>query len=169
MIGRMQLSTEISYPGTTPDDAFALVVDPKFRAAVCEATLALAYDVGIDETDDGGASVRVDRTVPAQVPDFVKKLVGETLDVRQTEDWSAADTDGSRTADIRIEIVGQPAAMTGTIVLEQTSDGCREVVSGQVKVSIPFLGGKIEPEVAKAIVTAMKVEQKTGREWLAKS
>jgi Protein of unknown function (DUF2505) len=169
MIGRMQLSTEISYPGATPDDAFALVVDPKFRAAVCEATLALAYDVGIDETDGGGASVRVDRTVPAQVPDFVKKLVGETLDVRQTEDWSAPDADGSRTADIRVEIVGQPAGMTGTIVLETTADGCREVVSGQVKVSIPFLGGKIEPEVAKAIVTAMRVEQKTGREWLAKS
>ena len=44
----------------------------------------------------------------------------------------------------------------------------RELVTGQVKVAIPFLGGKIEPEIAKGIVTAMRVEQKTGREWLAK-
>jgi hypothetical protein len=168
MIARMELSAEISYPGATPDEAFALAIDPKFRAAVCEATKALGYDVGIDETDDGGASVRVDRTMWAEVPDFVKKLVGETLDVRQTENWSAADAEGRRTADIRVEIVGQPAKMTGTIVLEPTSDGCREVVSGQVKVSIPFLGGKIEPDVAKAIVTGIKVEQKTGLEWLAK-
>ena len=168
MIARMELSAEISYPGATPDEAFALVVDPKFRAAVCEATMALGYDVGIDEKDDGGAMVRVDRTMPAEVPDFVKKLVGETLDVRQTEEWSAPDAEGRRTADIRVDVVGQPAGMTGTIVLEPTPDGCREIVSGQVKVSIPFLGGKIEPEVAKNLVTAMKVEQKTGREWLAK-
>jgi hypothetical protein len=169
MIGRMDLSAEISYPGATPDEAFALVVDPKFRSAVCEATMALGYDVGIDETEGGGASVRVDRTMPAQVPDFVKKLVGETLDIRQTEDWSAPDAEGRRTADILVEVLGQPAKMTGTVVLEPTPDGCREFISGQVKVSIPFLGGKIEPEVAKAIVTGIKVQQKTGREWLAKS
>jgi hypothetical protein len=71
MIGRMDLSAELSYPGATTDEAFALVVDPKFRAAVCEATGALSYDVGIDEKDGGGASIRVDRTMPAQVPDFV--------------------------------------------------------------------------------------------------
>jgi Protein of unknown function (DUF2505) len=167
MIGGMDLNAEISYPGATPDDAFALIVDPKFRSAVCEATMALGHDVGVDEKADGGATVRVDRTMPAEVPDFVKKLVGETLDVRQTEDWSAPDADGRRTADVLVEIVGQPARMTGTLVLEPTDDGCREVVSGQVKVSIPFLGGKIEPEIAKSIITAAKVEQKTGREWLA--
>ena len=130
--------------------------------------MALGYDVGIDETGGGGSLVRVDRTMPAEVPDFVKKLVGETLDVRQTEEWSAPDGDGRRTADIRIEVVGQPARMTGVIVLEPTAEGCREVVTGQVKVSIPFLGGKIEPEIAKAIRRAMRVEEKTGREWLAK-
>jgi hypothetical protein len=167
MIGRMDLSAEISYPGATTDEAFALVVDPQFRAAVCKATMALSYDVGIDPKDGGGASVRVDRTVPAEVPDFVKKLVGETLDVRQTEDWSAPDAEGRRTADVRVEVVGQPAKMTGSVVLEPTSDGCHEVVTGKVKVSIPLLGGKIEPEIAKGILTALKVEQQTGREWLA--
>jgi hypothetical protein len=165
----MDLTAEISYPSATPAEAFALITDPKFRAAVCEATMALGYDVGIDENDDGSASVRVDRTMPAQVPDFVKKLVGQTLDVRQTEDWSAADSEGRRTADIRVEVVGQPAKMTGTIVLEPTTEGCRQAINGQVKVSIPFLGGKIEPEIAKGILTAIKVEQKTGRAWLAKN
>jgi hypothetical protein len=168
MIGRMDFGAEISYPGATPDEAFALVVDPKFRAAVCEATMALKYDVSIDEDASGGAFVRVERTMPAEVPDFVKKLVGQTLDVRQTENWSAPGADGRRTADVRVDVVGQPAKMTGTIVLEPTSDGCHEVVTGQVKVSIPLLGGRIEPEIAKGILTAIKVEQKTGREWLAK-
>jgi hypothetical protein len=169
MICRMDLTAEITYPGATPDQAYALVVDPQFRAAVCEATKALSYDVGVDERDGTGASVRVDRTMPAEVPDFVKKLVGKTLEVRQTEDWSAPDAQGRRTADVRVDVVGQPATMTGVIVLEATPDGCREVITGQVKVSIPFLGGKIEPEIAKGIRAAIKAEQKTGREWLATS
>jgi hypothetical protein len=167
MIGGMDLTAEINYPSATPDQAFALIVDPKFREEVCEATMARRCDVDIDERDDGGVYVRVDRTMPAQVPEFVKKLVGQTIDVRQTEDWSAPDGDGRRSADIRLEVVGQPAKMTGTIVLEPTPDGCRAAINGQVRVSIPFLGGKIEPEVAKAIVTAIKVEQKTARAWLA--
>jgi hypothetical protein len=164
----MDLTAEITYPSASPDEAFALIVDPKFRAAVCEATMALGFDVGIDEHDDGSASVRVDRTMPAQVPDFVRKLVGQTLDVRQTEEWSAPDGDGRRTADIRVDVVGQPARMTGKALLEATAEGCRESITGQVKVSIPFLGGKIEPEIAKGILTAIKVEQKTGRAWLAR-
>lgn len=168
MIGRMELSAEISYPGATPDQAYALAVDPEFRAAVCEATRALGYDVGIDARDGSGASVRVDRTMPAELPDFVKKLVGQTLEVRQTEEWSAPDAQGRRTADVRVDVVGQPATMTGVIVLEATPDGCRQVITGQVKVSIPFLGSKIEPEIAKGIRAAIKAEQNTGREWLAK-
>jgi hypothetical protein len=169
MIGRMEMSAEIDYPGATPEEAFALIVDPKFRAAVCEATMALGHDVGIESTGNGGATVRVDRTMPAEVPDFVRKLVGETLDVRQTEEWSAPDAVGRRTADIRVEIVGQPAKMTGTIVLEAIPDGCHQVISGQVKVSIPFLGGKIEPEIAKGIRSAIRIEEQTGRAWLDKS
>jgi hypothetical protein len=168
MIARMDLSAEISYPGATPDQAFAMLVDPAFRTAVCEATNAIGHDVGIEEGADGGASVRVDRTMPAEVPDFVKKLVGETLDIRQTETWSPPDATGRRTADVLVDVLGQPARMTGTIVLESTEDGCREVMTGTVKVSIPFLGGKIEPEIAKAIVAAAKAEQRTGREWLAR-
>jgi hypothetical protein len=168
MIGRMNLSAEISYPGATPDQVFALIVDPRFQAAVCEETKALSHDVGVDAEGDGGATVRVERTMPAEVPDFAKKLVGETLDIRQTEDWAAPDATGRRTADLTIDVVGQPAKMTGTIVLEATADGSRQVVAGEVKVSVPFFGGKVEPELAKGIVAALRVEEKTAREWLAR-
>ena len=37
---------------------------------------------------------------------------------------------------------------------------------GEVKVNVPFLGKKIEPEIAKVIVSALKIEQRVGLEWI---
>ena len=108
----------------------------------------------------------VDRTVPADVPDMMKKFVGETIGVKQTEDWGAPAADGSRTADLLLEIKGQPAKLTGTITLQPNGDGCHELVEGDLAVSIPFFGKKIEPEIAKGIKAAIRAEEKTGQSWL---
>lgn len=162
----MDLNAEISYPDASTDQAFELIVDPEFRAAVCDATHALDYDVRVDQHDDGSASVAIHRTMPADLPDFVKKLVGETVDVLLTEEWAAPGADGARSADVVVEIKGQPAKMIGTAVLEPNGDGCREVVTGTLKVAIPLLGRKIEPEIAKGIVAALAKEQEVGRSWL---
>ena len=162
----MDLNAEISYPSASTTRAFELIVDPEFRAAVCAATSALDYDVRVDQHDDGRASVVVKRTMPAEVPDFARRFVGETVDVRQSEEWSAAGSGGRRTADITVDIVGQPARMVATAVLEPVGQGCREVVTGSLTVSIPFIGRKLEPEIAKGILAAMAKEQQVGETWL---
>jgi hypothetical protein len=163
----MRIDAEIRYPDATLDEAFVLILDPEFRAAVCEATHAIDYDVEVDEHHDGSASVHVHRVMPAELPDFVKKLVGETVEVTQHEQWSAPDGAGRRTADLALEIKGQPAKLTGTITLAADDSGVTEHVQGDLKVSIPLLGKKIEPEIAKGILHAMKVEERTGRERLS--
>ena len=56
---------------------YALATDPEFRAEVCEAMHALDYDVKVDEHEDDTSSVVVSRTMPAYVPDFIKKVIGE--------------------------------------------------------------------------------------------
>ena len=117
MIGAWTLEPRSTTRPRSCEQAYALVVDPEFRAAVCEATHAIDYNVEIEEHDDGGAHVVVDRTVPADVPDMMKKFVGETIGVKQTEDWGPPAADGSRTADLLLEIKGQPAKLTGTITL----------------------------------------------------
>src|SRR5688500_16163048 len=111
MIPPMHLSAEIRYPTATTEDAWALLVDPEFRAAVCEATHALDYHVQVEEHHDGGALVTVERKMPADLPDFIKKLVGETVEVVQSEEWGAAGENGERTAVLRVRIKGQPAEM----------------------------------------------------------
>ena len=166
MIEAMQLNAEMTYPDATPDEAFEVLVDPEFRKAVCKATHALDFTVTVERLDDGGASIVIDRTMPADLPDVAKKFIGDTVEVRQTEHWGARSADGSRTADIEVKIEGQPAGMIGTASLEPAGEGCREVIAGDVKVSIPFVGKKIEPEVARGIRAAVEIEQRVGLSWL---
>ena len=96
------------------------------------------------------------------MPDFVKKLTGSTVKVKQTEVWSGPAADGSRTADVKVSIIGQPAEMVGTASLSPSSSGSAFVLNGDVKVSIPFIGKKIEPEVAKAIISSLREEVEFG-------
>jgi uncharacterized protein DUF2505 len=163
----MEVRAEINYPGGSPDEVFAMAVDKEFRQAVCEATAAISHHVEIDRGADGGAVVTVERTVPADVPDVVRSFVGRTLTIVQSEAWGPAAADGSRVADLHISIKGQPAAMTGTQTLQPAGNGSRQLIHGELTVSVPFIGKRIEPEVAKAIVAAAAKEQQTGQAWLA--
>ena len=157
----MQISATIAYPsGTTPAQVYELATDADFRGEVCEATHALDYDVSVDAHDDT-AKVVVSRTMPADVPDFMKKMIGETVDVVQTEDWGAPDADGQRTADMVVQIKGQPAVMNGTAAIVASGGEVVMQIEGDLKVSIPFFGKKVEPEIAKGIYAAVDKEQTT--------
>ena len=166
MMTGMQLRETIEYDAT-PEKVFAMLCDQAWREQVCEATQALRWNVTI-EASNGGATVTVVREVRAQVPAAVRAMVGETIEIVATETWGSADADGSRTADVRVEVSRQPAGMTGQLRLEPAGDGSRETLVGEVKVSIPFFGKTIEPEIAKAIRAALVVEGSEGRAYLAR-
>ncbi len=134
--------------------------------AVCAATMAISHRVETRVADDGSAVVTVSRTLPAQVPDFVKRFVGETIELVQSETWAADDGTGVRRADLALKVVGQPATMTGTMTLEEGADGVHEHINGELTVAVPFFGAKIETEIAKGIVAAARAEETTGRKWL---
>jgi hypothetical protein len=107
--------------------------------------------------------------MPSDVPDFIKRFLGETIQVRQVEEWGAPDSAGARHANVKVTIKGQPASMVGTAVLTPTADGSTEILEGEVKVNVPFLGRKIESEIAKVIASALKIEQRVGLEWIRAS
>lgn len=156
----MKISETFEYPGTDVEGVYALITNEEFRT---EATAADAIDYEV--TVDAG-TVTIVRTMENDMPDFIKKLAGETVKVKQTERWGEADADGGRSADIKVSIIGQPAEMLGTATLTPGSEGAIFTVDGDVKVSIPFIGKKIEPEIAKAIVKAIKNDVAMGVERL---
>jgi len=164
----MRLSERLEYEAA-PDDVFAMITDKAFREDVCEAAGALSWsvEVAIDGADTGaGASVTVRRVMPADVPDMVKKLVGETIEVVQTEQWEPAEGTARR-AEVLVEIDGQPAKMIGIATIEADGAGAVLAIDGDIKVAIPFLGGKLEKEVSRGIRAALVVEHRRGVAYLS--
>jgi hypothetical protein len=166
----MRLSERLDYEAA-PDDVFAMITDKAFREDVCKAAGALSWSVEVDTAGAGGsagagAAVTVRRVMPADVPDMVKKLVGDTIEVVQTEQWEPADG-AVRRAEVLVEISGQPARMIGTATIGPSGAGALLAVDGDLKVAIPLLGGKLEKEVARGIRAALRVEHRRGVAYLS--
>lgn len=161
----MEMNETLTYDAE-PAAVFAMLCDQKWREQVCEAIRALDYAVTIEESGDR-TTITTRRTMSAMVPDAIRKLTGDTITITQVERWGAAAGDGSRTADLEITVVGQPAGMRGDVRLAPAGTGSTETVRGDVLVNVPFLGKKIEPQVAKAFRAAIRKEGEVGRAYLA--
>ena len=161
----MEMTETLSYKAD-PAAVFNMLCDRSWREQVCESINALDYDVQVAPAG-AGITVTTRRTMPAAVPDAVRKLTGETITVTQVERWGAASSDGSRSADLDVAVAGQPAGMRGTIRLSPSGSGSNEVFSGDVKVSVPFIGRRIEPEIVKVFRAFIDKEGEVGRSYLA--
>ncbi len=92
-VGRVipvKLTESFSYNGADVESVYALISDQAFRTESCANQGATDYDVTV-EADGDGATVTLLRTQEADMPDFVKKLTGSTVKVKQTEVWSGPD------------------------------------------------------------------------------
>jgi hypothetical protein len=156
-----RLVHEMTYDAPA-DKVAAMLRDPKFREAVCDAQTATKKSVSITE-NGGGMEVTIDQWLPTEgVPAFATKIVGETTNVVQTEQWSDAFH-----GDITVAIPGKPGEMKGTATITETDGVTTEVVDLEIKVKIPVIGGKLEGLIAGILKSALKAENRTGRTWLA--
>ena len=161
----MKLSVRHAYSASV-EQIFAAHIDQQVREQACRQSGALSFQVRVQPAADGTVRVEVERVMPATVPDFVRRFVGDSITVRQVEDWSVPDGRGGRRAELRLSIQGQPATMAGTAQLSSDSDGCLEQITGEVKVAIPLLGRRVEPEIVKVIEAALRIEQRVAEEWV---
>jgi hypothetical protein len=164
MMSAMELQETRDYDAD-PETVFAMLRDKAWREEVCQATHAVDYSVDVEEADDGVVTIEITRVLPANVPEPFKSMVGDHIEIVQTETWSPAEDD-VRHADIEVHVSKQPASMTGTMTLAPHGAGTRQTVTGDVRVRIPLLGRRIEPELAKAIRAALDVEAEQGRAYL---
>jgi len=85
--------------------------------------------------------LKVSRTMPANPPAAIKRLVPATNQVSHTETWRA-DGDG-HVADIAVEIRGVPVKITGTKALRPAKGGCSVEWTFDVTSGLPIVGGVI--------------------------
>jgi hypothetical protein len=164
----VRLRAEIRYDAD-PATVFDMLTDAAFQERKCAATGALESEVEIERFPDGGATIRTRRTMPTdQIPDFARTFVGRTLDVVQVDDFGAPDVDGRREGNVIVEIKGAPVRFAGSLALGPSPAGTLETVDGDVKASVPLVGGRLERALEPALQAAIRVEQREGIAWLAR-
>ena len=151
----------LTYAGATVEAVFAMLGDSTFRKAV--ADYQHVQDFTCDITPSGvGMLVRLEQAHGTdRIPSFARKLVGDEIRFVQEESWSSPSS-----ADIHVTIPGKPGAMSGTATLSQTGPDVVERVELEVKVSIPFVGGKVEDLIAGFVGKAFETENEVGVKWL---
>ncbi len=163
----MRITTSYEY-AASPQDVFAMMADPAFQAAKCEATHPLSHTESVAAKGDQTEIVTA-RVLPTDsFPDFAKSMIGPKIRVTETIVWSRASVDGSRTGTITIAIGDAPIGMVGTLRLGPGGTGTRVDVDGELKARIPLLGGKIEKVAEGPVRAAIDKEQEVGRAWLAR-
>jgi hypothetical protein len=164
MAGRgalMKFSYEMSYDAT-PEEVAEMLADRSFREQVCDAMDSTRRDVSVDGAGEG-MKVVVDQTQKAAgIPSFAKKFVGDSVQIVQRESWSSETA-----ADLELEIPGKPGHFKGQIRLAVDGEGTVETVSGDLKVKVPVIGGKLEGLIGGLIKDALRTEEKVGRAWLS--
>jgi hypothetical protein len=156
-----KVAEELRYDGATLDQVHEMLADPAFREKVCDHQHVLRRTVQI-KRDDKGMTVEIDQFQAARgLPGFAKKLVGDEINIVQTEDWTSPAK-----GNIHLAIPGKPGEMSGTALLTEDPDGTTETVNLSVKVNIPLVGGKIESVIADLLSKALRAEHEVGVKWL---
>ena len=157
----MRFTHTNTYPAGAAE-VLAMLTTREFRERVCAAQRALDHSVELEGTGVG-SRVRITRTQSLQgAPAVATKVAGDSVQLVQTEHWVRPDA-----AEFALEIPGKPGSLTGGIELRDLGGSTEEVFSGELKVSIPLIGGKLEQLIASILTAALRREGEVGRRWLA--
>ena len=141
-----------------------MLTDPAFRERVCERQHALSHEVVV--TGTGATAEVVVRQTQAMTgaPAVATKLTGDTVMLEQREAWRS-----TAAADLSISLPGKPVEVRGgRITLTDRPDGgCDQVVSGDLRVRVPLVGGKLESMLSDVLRAGMRRLGETGDAWLA--
>jgi len=116
-------------------------------------------------TPDGGVTLVMSRELPAGVPGFLHRFLPSDGRVITTDVWGPSEG-GARWGTWTADIPGAPAKLGGTMRIEPTPGGNRHTIDGEVKVSIPLIGGKTESFIAEQIVRLADTEAEVVRKVL---
>lgn len=100
--------------------------------------------------------------VPAEhLPSIAKSLLGGDLVIQRMENWAA----GAGTVEVTLN--GVPGRLDGAFTITDNGSGSKLTLTGEVKVSIPLMGGKLEKLIAEQVAVLLDKESEFTSEWLA--
>ena len=144
----------------TPERVFDMLTDPDFLDRVCRATSPLEYEVYVEGPTAGTRRVM-------KAPSSVVTFTGPTITVRDEIAWHAPASGPERSGTATIKVEGVPVALHGRVRLSAGGRGTILDYAGHLKVSIPFVGPKLETQAAPLLLEALKVQQRVGDDYLS--
>ena len=173
----MDLQTQYQFDAGV-DAVFAMFTDAEYqRQKLVDAGHANVEVLECGPTDDG-KSIRIvsRRTVAVEVPGVLKRVLPATNTVTQTDEWDAEPEGSTRAGTWKVDIRGVPIHLSGTMHLEAGTSAKTgkpvktksiESIDGQVKASLPLVGGKLEKLAYGNFMDATAQEQDFSNRWLA--
>lgn len=152
----------------SPERVHAMLTDEKFVTFRAENTGSISSTSSVTDGADGACTVLSTRVLPANVPSFAAKMIGETLTVTETQTWPALTNGGTATVPVKVEF-SAPISFTGTMSLAPSGEGTQITVAGTFKASIPFVGGKVEQLAKETTEKYLAKENKLGTQWLTEN
>ena len=146
---------------------FDMMTDEAFHSRVCEATHAMSYSATVSRQSDG-ATVITHREMPTNsFPDFARSMVGQSIDIGETIVYGPPGPHGTRIGEMSISMGSAPIHLKGDIRIIPADDGTEVIIEGNLKASIPFVGGKVESAAAPSVISGIHKEYGVGLAWLA--
>ena len=133
------------------DEVFATLSSPEWVATKAQRFGDGALVKQHEPRPDGGVLLAVSRELPGGVPGFLERFLPKDGRVVETFEWAPSAGDGTRRGTWKADIPGAPARLGGTMRLEPTATGSRYTIEGDVKVSVPLIGGKAEGFIAEMV------------------
>jgi len=152
----------------SPEQVYAMVTNPEYVQEKNERTGGEEVKVQVDDRGAEGASIEVSRVLPAEIPSFAKKFVGEQIQTVQKDEWAPVNSDGSYQGTLNVDFGKTPMSIKGNFAIRPEGDGAVLEVRGEAKASVPLVGGKLENVAVEQFQRAVRKEQEIGEEWLAR-
>lgn len=162
-----KISGELHF-AATPAVVYAMISDPAYVQEKNERTGGENVEVSVTDNGADGCTIEVSRDLPAEIPSFAKKFVGEQISTVQKDNWGAADSDGNYAAKFHVDFGKAPMVLDGTMTITAEGSGAVLRVDADVKASVPFVSGKLEGVAAEQFDRAVRKEQEIGEDWLSR-
>jgi uncharacterized protein DUF2505 len=151
---------------TSADVVYGTLVDESFLTARLR-------DIGgkgaalLDHSRDGDrATFRMRQGVDAsRLPGAVRSILNGDLIVEREERWRLED--GHHAGLSRVTITGVPGEIQARSRIAGRDSGATLVITAQVQVNIPLIGGKLEKVVAEQVGKLLATEAEYAEKWLA--
>ena len=146
------------------EEAWDIISSPEFLEA-SNASSKVRREVLLKEERDGLLHERIRVTFPQKLP----RLEAKALNREHLSYVQEQTTDNGRHLTqwrVKVDGAGDKIKAQGTFSLQPSPRGCSRVIEGEVKVSIPLIGGKIEREVVGKLKSSYQKSAEFTLQWI---